>query len=245
MSSTVAPHAPAEPFRIPSAPAEPTPIPEIVEALRTIGPLEGLTDAKYGWLARHGNERTGDSGTIIFHEGEPVFNLTFILKGEIHVRRRHVGPMALFIGRAGQMTGKLPFSRMKGYGGDGYTNGPIWVLDLHESRFPEMLQAIPSMVQRCVSVLLDRVREVTRMEQQAEKLAALGKLAANLAHELNNPASAAQRSAAGLFAELRDYGNHKYRRGSLCLSSEQSAGYMAWIERARREMSKYTTLELS
>ncbi len=59
------------------------------------------------------------------------------------------------------------------------------------------------MTQRCVSTLLDRVREVTRMEQQAEKLSALGKLAGNLAHELNNPASAAQRSASSLFAELR------------------------------------------
>ena len=54
-----------------------------------------------------------------------------------------------------------------------------------------MLEAIPSMGQRCVGLLLDRVREITRMEQQTEKLAALGKLAANLAHELNNPASAA------------------------------------------------------
>jgi signal transduction histidine kinase len=244
MSSTVASQAPAEPYLVPSAPPVPTPIPEIVEALRTIGPLEGLSDAEYEWLAHRGKERTGDSGTIIFREGEPVFNLTFILKGEIHVRRRHVGPMALFIGRAGQMTGKLPFSRMKGYGGDGYTNGPIWVLDLHESHFPEMLLAIPSMGQRCVTVLLDRVREVTRMEQQAEKLAALGKLAANLAHELNNPASAAQRSAAGLFSELRDYGNHKYRLGNLCLTAEQSAGYMSWIARARREMDGQTRLPL-
>ncbi|HEX4651226.1 MAG TPA: ATP-binding protein [Granulicella sp.] len=240
MSSTVVSNAPAEPYRIPSAPPVPTPVPEIVEALRTIGPLEGLSDPEYEWIARHGTERTGDNGAIIFREGEPVFNLTFILKGEIHVRRRHVGPMAIFIGRAGQMTGKLPFSRMKGYGGDGYTSGPIWVLDLHEGHFPEMLQAIPSMGQRCVTVLLDRVREVTRMEQQAEKLTALGKLAANLAHELNNPASAAQRSAAGLFSELRDYGNHKYRLGSLCLTAEESSGYMTWIERARREMGSHT-----
>jgi signal transduction histidine kinase len=245
MSSTVASHAPAEPYRITSAPPVPTPIPEIVVALRTIGPLDGLSDSEYEWIARRGKERTGDNGAIIFREGEPVFDLTFILKGEIHVRRRHVGPMAIFIGRAGQMTGKLPYSRMKGYGGDGYTNGPIWVLDLHESLFSEMLQAIPSMGQRCVTVLLDRVREVTRMEQQAEKLTALGKLAANLAHELNNPASAAQRSAAGLFAELRDYGNHKYRLGSLCLSAEESAGYMTWIERARREMENHTRVELS
>jgi signal transduction histidine kinase len=95
------------------------------------------------------------------------------------------------------MTGLLPFSRMKGYGGQGFAASPVWALFLHKSLFPAMLQAIPSMGQRVVSTLLDRVREVTRMEQQAEKLNALGKLAGNLAHELNNPASAAQRAAGG------------------------------------------------
>jgi signal transduction histidine kinase len=175
-------------------------------------------------------------------EGEPTSHLVFILRGEIHVRRRHSGPMALFIGRAGQMTGKLPFSRMKNYGGDGYTIGPTWVLDIHESLFPAMLAAIPSMAQRCVSVLLDRVREVTRMEQQAEKLAALGKLAGNLSHELNNPASAAQRSAASLFGELRQYGDQKYRLGALCLAAEQSAIYTSWVVRTRSNMADFTNV---
>ena len=142
------------------------------------------------------------------------------------------------------MTGMLPFSRMKGYGGDGYTTGPCWVLDIHESLFPDMLAAIPSMAQRCVSLLLDRVREITRMEQQAEKLAALGKLAANLAHELNNPASAAQRSAASLFAELRDYGDRKYTLGALCLSGDTSKRLHEWIVRTRTEMTAYSPLAI-
>ena len=97
-----------------------------------------------------------------------------------------------------------------------------------------MLAAIPSMAQRCVSVLLDRVREVTRIEQQSEKLNALGKLAANLSHELNNPASAAQRCAASLFGELREYGEQKYRLGNLCLSDQEISSYRAWVaERSR------------
>jgi len=220
-------------------PAEPTPLPQIIAALRTIVQLEGLTDAEYTWLATHGKERRGDKGALVFREGEPACNLNFILQGEIHVRRTHSGPMMLFIGRAGQMTGKLPFSRMKGYGGDGYTIGPVWVLDIHESLFPAMLAAIPSMAQRSVSVLLDRVREVTRMEQQADKLASLGKLAANLAHELNNPASAAQRSAASLFSELRQYGDQKYLLGRAGPSDEESAQYRAWAERTRARIAAY------
>ena len=231
---------PSSPYLTATAPETPTPIEEIVAALRSIPVLDGLMDEEYFWLASHGTERVGQEGSLLFREGEPTCHLNFVLRGEIHVRRRNSGPLALFVGRAGQMTGLLPFSRMKTYGGDGYTVGPAWALDIHKDLFPAMLAAIPSMAQRCVSVLLDRVREVTRMEQQAEKLAALGKLAANLAHELNNPASAAQRSAASLFGELREYGEQKYRLGQLCLTEEESESYRAWVARARERMAAYT-----
>ena len=229
-----------EPYLVSTAPAVPTPPEEIAAALGTVAPLDGLSQAEYLWLATHGGERVGVEGALIFREGEPTSHLNFVLRGEIHVRRRNSGPLALFIGRAGQMTGLLPFSRMKTYGGDGYTVGPAWVLDIHKDLFPAMLEAIPSMGQRCVSVLLDRVREVTRMEQQAEKLSALGKLAANLAHELNNPASAAQRSAASLFGELRDYGDQKHRLGKLCLPESEIDAYKAWVASARQEMAAYS-----
>ena len=210
--------------------------------MRSVTPLAGLTDAEYLWLAQHGSERRSEVGASIFFEDQPATKMVMVLRGEVHVRRRSSGPSALFIGRAGQITGKLPFSRMKNWGGNGYTTGPVWVIDIEEALFPAMLEAIPSMGQRCVSVLLDRVREVTRMEQQSEKLAALGKLAANLAHELNNPASAAQRSAASLFAELRDYGDRKYKLGAMCVAPETSQGLQEWIEQQRAEMAGYTSL---
>jgi signal transduction histidine kinase len=163
----------------------------------------------------------------------------FILRGEIHVRRPNAGPANLFILRTGQMSGKIPFSRMKTYMGDGYCVGSPWALNIDESKFPAMLAAIPSMTQRCVSVLLDRTREVTRMEQQAEKLTALGKLAANLAHELNNPASAAQRAAASLFGDLREYGEQRHRMGRQQLTTEQDEALRNWYNETRRQMCEY------
>jgi hypothetical protein len=125
MATSIAPSATYastfETYLLPAEPKVPTPVAEIVAGLRTISALDGLSDSEYEWLAQHGKERIGETGAMIFREGEPSQNMNFILRGEIHVRRRHSGPSALFIGRAGQMTGKLPFSRMKGYGGDGYT----------------------------------------------------------------------------------------------------------------------------
>src|SRR5580704_2392840 len=226
-------------------PAEPTPLHEIVAALRTVAQLDGLNDAEYTWLATHGTERVGPDRAILFRDNDPARNMNFILRGEVQVRRRHAGNVALFIGRAGSMTGKLPFSRMKNYGGEGFAVGPIWSLDIPDTLFPEMLAVIPSMDQRSVSILLDRVREVTRIEQQSEKLNALGKLAANLAHELNNPASAAQRSAASLFGELREYGEQKYRLGNLCLSEQEITAYRAWVQNARSRMSAYTNCKVA
>jgi signal transduction histidine kinase len=144
------------------------------------------------------------------------------------VRRERGATEALFIGRSGQITGLLPYSRMISYGGMGYTTVDSWALEYDRSLFPEMLAAIPSMGQRCVGILLDRVREVTRIEQQTEKLTALGKLAANLAHELNNPASAAQRAAGGLLDELRVYGHEKYKLGSLCMDESKLRRVREW-----------------
>jgi signal transduction histidine kinase len=228
-----------------AAPLVPSRCEEILAALQTIPLLDGLSENEYLWLVHHGTERMGVDGALIFREGDPACHMNILLHGEVHVRRLHSGPLALFIGRAGQISGKLPYSRMKTYGGDGYAVGPCWALDIHEDLFPEMLIAIPSIGQRCVSTLLDRVRLVTRMEQQAEKLSALGKLAANLAHELNNPASAAQRSAASLFTELRQYGEEKYRLGNLCLSEEQFAKYSQWRETTLREMSEFNPAEIA
>jgi signal transduction histidine kinase len=230
----------APPPRILLAPKEePTPLPEIIAALRIITPLAGLSDAEYEWIATHGTEYVGEDGAIIFVDGGPCDRMHLILKGEIHVRRGKGSAAQIFIGRAGQMTGKIPYSRMKTYGGDGYCVGPGWSMTIPEELFPEMLAAIPSMTQRCVSVLLDRTREVTRMEQQGEKLVALGKLAGNLAHELNNPASAAQRAAASLYGDLQEYGRQRHELGKKVTSAEQDEALKSWYERTRRQMCEY------
>ena len=212
--------------------ASPERMEAIVEGLRKVSSLHGLEQHEYVWLASHGTELFFPSGATLFQEDRVADKMIVLLDGEVHVRREH-GGSALFVGRSGQISGLMPFSRMKKYGGLGFAVGDVWALTLHCSQFDAMLAAIPSMAQRCVGLLLDRVREVTRIEQQSEKLNALGKLAGNLAHELNNPASAAQRAASGLLEELRVYGQRKYELGSICLRPEELAAVRAWQESMR------------
>jgi signal transduction histidine kinase len=221
--------------------SERTPPEEIVAALREVQAFEGLSEQDYLWLAQHGIERKVGPGIMLFREGDAPRAMNIMLRGEVHIRRAQSGNVSFFIARMGQISGLLPFSRMKGYGGTGFSVGQVWTLDIPREKFPEMLAAIPSMAQRCVSVLLNRVREITRIELQAEKLTALGKLAANLAHELNNPASAAQRSAASLFGELRHFGDQKQKLGTTLALAGQSEQYWEWVTRTREKMANYTS----
>ncbi|UWZ82297.1 sensor histidine kinase [Occallatibacter riparius] len=213
---------------IASPPATPTPVEKIADALQHVNPLQGMPFEDRLWLAQHGEEVVASPGDVLFEETTPADRMMMILKGEIHVHRSRSGTIPIFIGRTGQMTGLLPYSRMKTFGGHGVAATKVWALIVHKSLFPQMLEAIPSMSQRVVSTLLDRVREVTRIEQQAEKLTALGKLAGNLAHELNNPASAAQRAASGLMTELRANRRNRFKLVNLCLTEEQTRAVEEW-----------------
>src|SRR5271170_8356785 len=187
-------------------------IADIVAALSTIEALKGLTEEEFTWLATHGTDRFNKDGDLIFSQGTPPHHLMFILSGEVLVHRHSSSPVSVLIGQTGRITGKTPFSRIKAWNADGRSSGDTWILELHDSLFPELLTAIPSMTQRVVRVLLDRTREYTRAEEQIGKLAALNKLAANLAHELNNPASAAKSAASHLLSASESDQEHvRYR----------------------------------
>jgi signal transduction histidine kinase len=75
---------------------------------------------------------------------------------------------------------------------------PLRMVVVHKGDFPAMLDTSEELGRRLVALMSDRVREATRSEQQREKMTALGKLSAGLAHELNNPAAAIRRSVADL-----------------------------------------------
>jgi signal transduction histidine kinase len=175
---------------------------DLISSLKSISALDGLADPEYAWIASNAVHRHAGPGEIIFREGDPATVMFFVLSGEVHVRHGRAAGQSLVIGRSAQVTGLLPFSRMKFYTGTALAVGTVCVLEIVHTVFDDMLNAIPTMNRRCIAILLDRAREVTRIEQQTEKLIALGKLAGNLAHEFNNPAAAAKSSATNLQHEL-------------------------------------------
>ena len=139
-------------------------------------------------------------GDVLLREGDPADALFVLLEGEIRGRGENGDGMVARLSwrGAGQVIGLLPFSRMTHFPLTARATAPTRLLRLRKDHFQEMLQRIPELLPRLIGVMADRIREYSRAEQQRDKLSALGKLSAGLAHELNNPASAARRAAEGL-----------------------------------------------
>src|SRR5207245_11081358 len=97
------------------------------------------------------------------------------------------------------------------------------VLRFPSSLFPDLVQKMPELTQRLVGLMSDRIRETTRLEQQRDRLASLGKLSAGLAHELNNPASAAKRATSQLRHVLTKIRDASLELGRRDLSSAQKS----------------------
>ncbi len=108
---------------------------------------------------------------------------------------RGAGPRQVIEWGAGGVSGMLPYSRMKGPPGDNYIDETTELLAIHERCFPKMIHHCPSFTARTMHLMLDRARDFNTSDLHDEKMISLGKLAAGLAHELNNPASATLRSA--------------------------------------------------
>src|SRR6267378_2309444 len=171
----------------------------LIADLRKVPAFVDQPQADLEWFVAQSEERRVGVGEVSVREDTPADTMFVMLEGELRARREN-GPQdgPIFTARAGEVTGVLPFSRMKTFGVTGRAVLPIRALVFPAGKFPELFQRMPELSQRLVGLLTDRVRNVTREEQQREKLAALGKLSAGLAHELNNPSAAARRSAAAL-----------------------------------------------
>ncbi len=160
----------------------------------------GLPEDQLNWFLAQAEEVRLKAGEIYARQGDPADAMFVILEGQFQWRGELAGEVAVFTNKLGDVTGALPFSRMKQFTVTGRAMTDGRVLKFPASSFAELIQRMPELAKRLVGLMSDRIREATRFEQQRDRLAALGKLSAGLAHELNNPASAAKRAA----SQLRD-----------------------------------------
>ena len=170
--------------------------PDLVDRLAEHKTLGAAPREQLAWLASRGSLRRLEPGDVLTKKDAHVEGFFVILSGrvDIHVDRG-AGRHKLAEWRGGDVTGVLPYSRLGSPPGTSLAQEPTEILVVHRDHLPAMIRECHELTALLVHVMLDRARHFTSTALHDEKLVSLGKLAAGLAHELNNPASAMERSA--------------------------------------------------
>jgi len=182
-----------------------------------------LPEDQIAWFLSQSQEEILKPGDTYIRTGDPAENMFVILEGEFQVRGEINGETFAFPVKPGDVTGVLPFSRMKKTPVTGRAVSDGRLLRFPAAQFPQLVQKMPELATRLVGLMSDRIRETTRIEQQRDRLASLGKLSAGLAHELNNPASAAKRATSQLRDILKKIKSASLELGRRDLTSSQKA----------------------
>lgn len=175
----------------------------INDALRGVQLFADLTDAELTQLASHGAELYLQPGAQLIQEGDIAEYFYVLLTGEVRVMKKLGQQEILFATyQSGTFFAELPLLTGSPYLGSVYATQPCHLFQLAATGFWQMLKnmTITSVILRTTA---QRVQTLQAIVHQHEKLAALGKLSAGLAHELNNPASAGSRAANQLRESLQ------------------------------------------
>ncbi|AZA85499.1 GHKL domain-containing protein [Chryseobacterium shandongense] len=175
-----------------------------VERLRVIENLKEVPDEELQWLIDHGTIIKLPAGKYIFKPGDILPGPFIILFGKVRLclpighERQEVGTY-----EENAIGGNLPFSRAKIANLFTEVVEELTYLQFPLELLEQMTQTKFYLTQALVHVMANRIKDYTAFEQQTEKMMALGKLSAGLAHELNNPAAAVVRGAAALAENLK------------------------------------------
>ena len=184
--------------------------------------------SEHAWLAAHGTLRRYATGDVITAKGEPATKLLVVLVGNFVIRMdRGAGSQKIFEWRGGDVGGVMPYSRVVSPPNDVVAEEPTEALVVPREMLPEMIRECPVITDTLVHAMVDRARQFTSSDLRDEKLISLGKLAAGLAHELNNPASAVVRSAKMLTESLSDAEQATRQLAGAHLSDSQFASIEA------------------
>jgi signal transduction histidine kinase len=169
----------------------------LLQDLRRIDLFDDLDDEELARWAAAARVRDVPAGEVIANPGGPVGGLILLLEGTVQALLEENGRSE----PAGQhhaptWMGAIAVLTEGPFGVTMQAETPLRIAVIPPDDFFELALGQRSVHRRMMRQMRPVIGHITAIEQNRERLAALGTMAAGLAHELNNPAAAAKRAAA-------------------------------------------------
>lgn len=135
-------------------------------------------------------------GEVLMREGDHEDSLYVVLEGEFEISKRSgQREVVIAVRGAGEVMGEMALLSDTPRSATVTALGPVRLLCLDKHAFQSVIRSSPEAALAILDTVTGRLRDTESMLRHHEKLSALGTLAAGLAHEINNPAGAIQRTA--------------------------------------------------
>lgn len=146
------------------------------------------------------------AGEILFTEGDIGDKTYVIMAGEIDILKESGGRMIFLATRkVGDVIGEMSLIDQAPRFATGRAQTNCKLLSISHENFEHLLNSSPSAARVLLLTISDRLRSTELVLRQSEKMAQLGTLTAGIAHELNNPASAALRGSEHLNSAINQF----------------------------------------
>ena len=114
-----------------------------------------LPDDQIAWFISQAQELRYKAGDTYVRQGTPADAMFVILEGQLELHGEIGGETVAFSMNAGDVTGTLPFSRMKQFMVNGRAVSDSRVLRFPAALFPDLVQKMPELAKHFQVVAID------------------------------------------------------------------------------------------